>query len=43
MKIYWNKYKEYGLDEPKLSPNRKIMNINLSNLFRYLGNNQIDS
>ena len=29
MKIYWNEFK--GYDEPKLSPNRKIMNVDLSN------------
>ena len=31
MKIFWNQYKDYGLEEPKLSPNRKIMNIHLGN------------
>ena len=28
---YWDQYKEYGLEEPKLSPNRKIMNVILGN------------
>ena len=31
MKIFWKAYKDYGLEEPKLSPNRKIMNIDLGN------------
>ena len=29
MKIYWKEFK--GYDEPELSPNRNIMNIDLSN------------
>ena len=29
MKILWKQYKEYGLEEPKLLPNRKIMNVDL--------------
>ena len=31
MEIFWNQYKKYGLEEPKLSPNRKIMNVVLGN------------
>ena len=31
MKILWKQYKEYGLEEPKLAPNRRIMNVDLSN------------
>ena len=32
MKQYLKRFKEYGLEEPKLFPNRKIMNVDLSNL-----------
>ena len=31
MKIFWKEYKDYDLEEPKLSPNMKIMNVNLGN------------
>ena len=31
MEIFWKQYKEYGLEEPKLAPNRRIINVDLSN------------
>ena len=41
MKIFWNQYQEYGLKEPKLSSNRRIMNLNLGSFIWYLGGNNI--
>ena len=31
MKLHWKQFKEYDLEEPKLLPNKKIMNVYLSN------------
>ena len=41
MKIFWKRCKKYGLEEPELSPNRRIMNLNLGNFIWYLGGNNI--